>query len=820
MNKKHFIVFIAILSLAFYNKAVNRRRSLVAETLTTEDTPLSENGITKQTGPFKAKIPATKQFAEQAGQEYLTEFVYPFDPTEGLETIQMNFKDVALSELNEFIARSYNVTFIPDDAVTSEAPQQTAAFGTAAQRPLALNTVKLSFHTNKPMTKKQAWDLYTTFLDLAGLTLAPGPEPRIYRITNSATARGALPTYLGVDPNTLPDNDMKIRYLYFVENGNVETIALIVNTIKSSAAAPAQSFPELGAILITEKASNIKAIMRIVREIDRVTMPEAMSVIKLRQADATTVANQYAQLIGDANQPAALYQPRPRKPPTKTYFPQNMRIIAEPRTNTLILLGTHEAIKKVEDFIRTEIDKQVDLPYSPLHIYKLKYAYAPTVAQILQQVTAFNPQSIAAQYGGVRDGDKYFKPMNFVAEPQGNRIIINADYEDYLKVYELLKQIDVEQRQVAINMLILSVDNSYIQELGAQIRNRADGAFRSLFGKNVNFQTSGLNGNGIITNPVAPTASPEPPFGSPTNPVTPTTQQNGAVRLLGNLINLAVGNRPGTTLVTLGRDIFGIIGVIRTLETQGKIQVVNNPFFIATHKTPAVVTAGQTRRVLASITKGVSGDTPSNQDLPANLTVQVTPLISEEGLITLSINVTITDFTSSDNTSGDRTIKNLSTQAVVVNKEVLGLGGLVETNTTINYTKVPILGDIPVLGWLFKNEQRVETQSHLIILMSAEIIEPHDKARADEFTDYKVKEAKDLLCQIEVPANKRDPIHRWIFREDHINNNFNMIDSFMTASYNSQDVTQQAPETPDIKPVKRRSRRSIRDYVAKEEHHA
>ncbi len=772
------------------------------------------------TGPFaRVKPSESKELVEEGGQRFLTGFVYPFDATQGAATIQMNFKDVALSELNNFMAKAYDVTFIPDDAITSEAPAQ-PQFG-APPKPLALNTIKLSFHTNKPMTKKQAWDLYTTFLDLAGLTLTPGPAPRMFRITASASAKGALPTFLGVEPETLPDNDIKIRYLYFVENGNIDTISMVVNTIKSSAAAPVQQFPDIGAILITEKASNIKAIMRIVREIDRVTLPEAMSVMRLHQADATNVANLYSQLIGEAAPQAGVgYQPKPRKPTTKGYFPPNMRIIAEPRTNTLILLGTHEAIRKVEDFIKKEVDKEIELPYSPLHIYKLKHAYAPTVTQILQQVTAFNPQSVAAQYGGVRDRDKYFRPMNFVAEPSGNRIIISADYEDYLKIYDILQQLDVEQPQVAIKVLIINISDVITKEFGTQLRNTftaAGSGTRHLLSRNVNFQNSGLAGNlqnGIVQNPPIPPATPTTaavPFSTTPSP-TVTTNLGGATRLLGNLINLAAGNEPGTTLVTLGSDIFGVWGIVKALEAKNVVEVVSNPFIIATHKTPAIITSGTTRRVLSSQTQGVGSTVNSNQDIPANLTVQITPIISTiDRVISLSVVVDSTDFTEANPTSGNRTRREVSTQAVVADKEVLGLGGLVSTSYTEILTKVPVLGDIPLLGWFFKNKQLMEVQNNLVILISAEIIDPNENKDINIYTQQKVCQAKELLCEMEVPAEKRDPIHRWFFKDD-IRNNFDMIDDFVETAYRAEDVIK-----PTEAPIPSKPKKGIRDHITASE---
>lgn len=756
-------------------------------------------------GPFKPSNISLNGAEELPAQEYLSSFVYPFSEEEGKQEIKLYFKDTALSELNQFMSQAYDVSFIPDDAIMPEQLQP------GQQKPLPLSAIKLSFYTHKPLTKKEAWDLYTSFLDMAGLTLIPGPTDRIYRITNSTSAKGALPTYIGVDPETLPDNDMKIRYLFFAENGSIDTINMVANTIKSASAGQPQPFPDLGAILITDKSTNIKAMMRIIKEIDRATLPEAMSIIKLNKADAQTVAAMFTQLIGDPNAQQGFGAVRPRKASTKSYFPSNMRIIAEPRTNTLILLGTHDALQKVEDFIRKEIDKSIELPYSPLHIYKLKYAYAPTIEKILREVTNFNPSSEAAKYGGVRDGDKYFKSMTFVAEPTNNTIVISADYEDYLKVFDLLKKLDVEQPQVAIQILILDIDLSSTKSLGGQLRNKYNklggSSTRDLLGFDTNFQTSGLNGSGIITNP---------PTGTTT---TGTTTPPGSQRLLGNLINLVVGNQPGSTLVTLGEDMFGVWGILKILQAETDVTVVSNPYLLVTHKTSALISAGETRRVSSATVVGTS-TVPSNQDLTAATSVQVLPLISQDGLTSLSVTVTVSNFTDPNNqSSGNRTAKTITTQALLRSGkndyDVLALGGLNRTNVVESFTKVPILGDIPVLGWLFKNKTQIEQESSLVILISAQQIDPHHNKHINQITDYKVRGAKDLICSMGIPSDRRDPVQRWFFQDTNCPA-IGMIEEFENTSYADQtfDHSNEEPSI-DVRRsfVKPRSKRPLKNYL-------
>ena len=97
-------------------------------------------------------------------------------------------------------------------------------------------------------------------------------------------------------------------------------------------------------------------------------------------------------------------------------------MFAEPRTNSLILLGPQDAIKRIEDFITQSVDVDLSQPYSPLHVLPFRYADAKTVADIMNKVTKFGATTEAGKSGGVRGGDKYIKPITFTPEPETNRI--------------------------------------------------------------------------------------------------------------------------------------------------------------------------------------------------------------------------------------------------------------------------------------------------------------------------------------------------------------------------------------------------------------
>ncbi len=777
-------------------KKLRKRRSKRFEppTESMADVPLTEEEkkkfqeiIDTDTTAAERKKEEHKAFTTtiESGGIQLGQYLEPWKGTDPKEKVEMNFDNKELTELLKFLAQNLDIDFILDDAI-----EPNRADGL---QPLA--GTKITFKSTVPLTLKEAWDIGLTFLEMAGFSVVPSTLPRTYRVTVAASTtkpsanREPMPTFIGTDPEEIPNTDAKIRYVYFAENADLSTITQIIESMKSGSAGPLLEVPQLRAVIITDRAAIIRSMMNILREIDSVTLPETLSIIRLKHTDAKQVRELYYRLIGkDPTNPVFGPFARQRKPTTVQYFSEATRVFEEPFTNSLIVLGTRDNIKKFEDFIIKYIDKTLEVPFSPLHIIQLKYIDAASIAKILNDIIQkFNSDpanTAAALVGGVRDGNKFFRPtVRITEETSGNRLIINADYEEYLKIRDLIDKLDVEQPQVAIKVLILNVDLTNTNTLGVQLRNTqyccntTCNGFDSGLGPNVNFQTGNL-GLGLVTQQPATGASP--------------TSVNGAQRLLGNLINLAnavQGVSPfgaGTTLVTLGQDIWGFWGLLQALEMFTRVSVIANPFLITTHKYKAEIKIGETQRTTTALVEG-QREAQAQGDLSADLRVIVTPQISYDDMITLNVYVELTQFINS--TSQTRLSKQVSTEALLANKEVLALGGLIQDTINETVNKVPILGDIPLLGWLFKYKTKQIDRSSLLILICPEIIKPYEPETAEAFTFSKISDAKDTLFRMHDRSERRDPIHRWFFY-DHKDKEPSTIDKFVSTQQRYIDESQ------------------------------
>ncbi len=646
------------------------------------------------------------------------------------ETVEFNFEKADLSSFVKEIETIFDVTFMTDDIIEQ---------GSKQVRPLSGN--KISFKTNKPLSKKSAWSLFVDFLAMANFTIVPDGVPNRFKIKSSDTARKApLPTFFGVDISLLPTSDQLIRYVYFVENSSLRSITTMVDALRSpNPYSDLIILEDHKGFILTDKAYNVKTIVTIIKEIDKVSMPASLSIIKLKRIDAQQVKD----ILDTVNKTddAANTKIFNRKQPTSLYFPEGTRIIAEPRTNSLILLGTRETNERIEKFIVESIDIDIEQPYSGLHTYQLKYIDAETVADIMNNVCQFGGNTQASKYGGVRGGDKYLESLSFVAERETNRVLVRGRYEDFLIAQKIMAEMDEKQPQIAIDILLVSVNLSSQKQLGAQIRSKVPSGTNQLLGNNIKFQTSGLFQTGsIVQNNTGP----------------------GVDRLLGNLISLVNGTTPGNTIITLGQDLFGIWGIFQALNNTVNAQIIANPFLVATNQTPATLEVGTTRRVQ---TGTIVGSAPLNTlgDYKASLKVVVTPLINSDGMISLALDIVIEQFTQPDNpSSAEKTIKRVKTTAIAADKEVLALGGLIKTKVLNNTKKVPLLGDIPLLGWFFKNKDRTEEKDDLLLLISPRIIgQQKDDEQFNQFTKLHLDDYAKTCQTMEMYTEMRDPVNKF-----------------------------------------------------------
>jgi len=654
-------------------------------------------------------------------------------------------------------------------------------------------TARVTMFINDPFTLDQAWEKLNTILDLAGYSLIDkGSQCTIVK-TEKNIIQEPLPIYIGVPPEKIPDSDERIRYIYYLTNlkidgdfNKTDLHKILENLL------PEKTFlsdPLTNALIIIDKANNIKALMDVLVQLDSATYHETFEVIQLHNTDPNLIRSLFDDILKTAN--AKQYQFEPKKQLSESsYFPKNVRTIALPRTNSLLVLGNKMAIDRVRDFITKYIDVELESGKSILHIYKLQYMEANQIVGILRKVLKLDEggtgQSSEAGKSAInpktqeRAFDKIIIKTDGAPKDSGkdqyygnNNIIVACRNDDWVHIKSLIEQLDQAQPQVIIEVLIANLTLNEVHSLGALTANPNE----INFPPGVNLQAAQIGG-GVVISPFTP---PIPPTTTLADSITALTDTNPVTAPGGGTVpgSVVQAGLSGATVLAINNGTMGTAGalgsawtVLQMLDLFSYTKVIAHPHLIATNGKTAKVAIGQTRLISDQTTGSGGGTTVVKlKDIPAIYTVTVTPQIytsetpgGKDDAVSLKVNVDIVDFLPGANTANARLNRTVDTCALLKNGQILALGGLIDHEVDDSVYKTPIFGNIPILGWFMKSRGTTRTNSNLTIFIAPTIIEPRLRGGASKYTEDYVKITKQYSQEAELFDSLQDPVTRWFFK--------------------------------------------------------
>lgn len=652
--------------------------------------------------------------------------------------IYLNFENSSLANVVNYMAELRNINLLPDKALAD---------------------IKVSLTIREPLTIDGAWNIFLTLLEVSGFSIVEvGGLHKVMPKDKKMTE--ALPIFINVPYTTLPDSDLTVRYVMFLQNLQIDSVKDLLDSLLSD---KHTLFPyaQANCFIITDRCYNIKSAMKVIHELDAMGQPETVVVMRLKRTNATDVKGLIEGLMSKKqdNNPLARFFAKPVESTTE-YFPSGTKIVSEDRTNSLILMGSPGPIEKIKDFIMAHIDVDLKAAESPLHIYELQYSDATAVAEILTAVTA-PPEGgagqQAAKYGAIRGGVKYFKPMKFTVDKDANRLIISCtDKQDWILLKSIIKDLDKPQPQVAIETLYVSINEDDIKQMGGSIRNKKEGQL----GNSINFQAAST-GNASLTE------------ASDKNPVT----------LLGSMLTQLITSQ-GSTLLTFGKNT-NIWAVFNMLKSRTNASILSQPFITVANKVAGKITVGSENNVP---TEESDSGKKGYGVVTADTSLEVEPQINLDGVIRLKISVNISEFTNE--TLGNKSVNHLSTNISMADGQVLVLGGFMQTKVSENTNKTPLLADIPILGWFFKNQSRNVKRKYIFIFMAPNIVKPRSTPGVELYSKMKLHQATNDIESGIKTVKTHDPLLNWFFDPKGENYSHKVVD-FANARYQ--------PTTVDIK---------------------
>ena len=579
--------------------------------------------------------------------------------------------------------------------------------------------------SEKSISKTQAFALLASALRLQGYAVVSGDG--YAKVVPEADAKlQSVPTQVGNGASQVKGDQIATQVFYLNYESSANLLAVLRPLISPNNTINAN--PGNNSLVITDYADNLKRLAKIIAALD-VPASTDLDVIPVRYAIASDLASMVNKLMEGGGSAAGA-----------TADAGKVSVLADPRTNSLVLRAPSAARANLAKSLISKLD-QPTTQLGNVHVVYLKNADATKLAQTLRSVVTSDGTAATAQQGsnnlatnnqlsqnnsgmnstglggGSQGGGTGGAALNnapqqlssggaagFIqADASTNTLILTCNEAVYRNLRAVIDQLDVRRAQVYIEALIVEVTSAKASEFGVQ--------------------WLGLSGNDSSTYRVGGGTS----FAGGTG---------------NNLLSLATGDGkvlPGAGMTIgifkqLANGKLGLGAVAHTLESDGGTNILSTPNVFTLDNELATIRVGQNVPILTgqfTTTSGTSTNpfqTIDRKDV--GLTLKVRPQISEGGTIKLAIyNESSSIDTSVTSESGivlkTRTIE---TNIIADDGQIVVLGGLISDDAGDNVEKVRGLGDIPVLGNLFKYQKRNRKKTNLMVFLRPVVIRNKDQS--------------------------------------------------------------------------------------------
>lgn len=674
-------------------------------------------------------------------------------------------------------------------------------------------TVKL----DQPLSLADAWVFAHSLLEQAGYALIDkGDYSQIIKVTKD-THRQGLPIFIEIPLEQLADSDERILYMLYLENikmskeSGTELKKLMQKILPENAFNLADE--STNAIIIGAKSREIKSIIKIIKKLDQSRFQEKMEFVNLHYSSAQAVATLFAQEILKDDQQGTRYRPSLRKKTDVSYFSKNLRVVAETRLNALIVVGQAQAIERLKKFIKIYIDIPPEQGNSILHTYQLQYLNAEEFAPTLERIVSSTREGGTGQAtGGKKEGStqrSFDEVIITIDKPQqqaqqqegaqtkieyfgGNRLVIACNTKDWKQIESLIEDLDIPQPQVLLEVLIadLTIDDS--RALGSQFRNPQKIPILN----KVELQSAQLSPGVVVDNNEDPMS------------IAGDMLRNAFTDSAGNPASLADFAQAGSSVISLSDNNGQVWSVIQILKLFSHSKILSHPHVVATNNREALVKIGQQRLVAGNVSNAYGGSTVQNREyINADLEVRITPKITAENSVNLSILIKINEFIADAGDSNARADREIKTNAIVRDGELLTLGGLTQTTSQDGANRTPGIEKVPLLGWFFKRNSKNVRKNNLTIFISPTIIYPRLRGGMGKYTQNYIDMNRRYAHDSSLFDGLKDPITRWFFTTTQ-NSIEEAVDDF-TERYTLNDVSDALENGPAPMPKKESKKQKL-----------
>ncbi|TVT32524.1 type II secretion system secretin GspD [Marinobacter vinifirmus] len=548
---------------------------------------------------------------------------------------------------------------------------------------------KVTVLSSAPMNKDEIYDLFLAVLNVHGFTAIPGEE--VVKIVQQVDAKQSAEI---LDRFPVTPSEQLITRVIQIDNANALELVPILRPLVAKYGHLA-GVAAANALIVSDHSSNIQRIEQIVRELDSPSKYE-VEVIQLKEAWVGDMVKLLQELAPDELGRAG-----------GDNVARKYNVTADERSNRLILRGDQTFRDKMRGLIR-----QLDQPSATggtTNVIRLRHADAKVLTEILKgvmgEVAREAPGASGAAGGG--SGSRQSSSFSVFADEGLNALVVRGEPSLMQEAEQIVAALDVRRAQVMIEAAIVEISDELGDQLGVQLA-----AGDESVGSVPAIGTNLTSGEGMV----------------------------GLNSVIGALVGDMIPQLGGGITIGAGeRDENGITwGVlIQALSSSSAANLLSTPSIITLDNQESEIIVGQNVPFRTGEST-VTGDGTTNpfttiERRDVGLSLKVTPTISADGLVRLVVEQTTEDISTTNVAGASDLITNkreIKTTVLADDGETVVLGGLIKDDYQVSKSKVPLLGDIPLLGRLFSSESETRVKRNLLVFLRPTIMLGKDESVA------------------------------------------------------------------------------------------
>jgi len=553
-------------------------------------------------------------------------------------------------------------------------------------------------------TKIRLSEVYTvleSILEVKGYAAVPAGRNLVKIVPRAEAAKRNLQVRFGSNPSEIPQNDSLVTQIIPLSYADAAEISQIIQP-RLAAGAQMATYSKTNSIVITDSSSNIHHIAKIIQNLD---VKEQITVFDLNYASAQALSEQITRII----QKSRIASPQVGRNRSTPQIGTGIKILPDVRTNSLIVVANAQDTETIERLI-IQLDVERPISANNVHVVYLENAQAKEVAASL---TA----ALANRITGALENTQQ---VQVTADEGTNALIITASAQDFEIIAGIIEKLDIVREQVLVEMLIMEVGEDGLKEIGidwATLDEAVEDSIRFFgatnFGPRVDFLSGDLEGLAV-----------------------------GAWRADGSDVRIGA--------------------ILHALEKQSGVNILSTPHITTNNHSKAKIIVGENRPfVMESRITESDPLTPTViktfEYKDVGISLEITPHISQGGLVRLEIDSEfsklIEDVTSPF-TDTPTTAKRQAQTVISMNSgSTIVIGGLIRDDKTTIEKKIPLLGDLPLIGGLFKFQRDQLQKTNLLIFITPHVMSSQEDL--EQITEEKRKEMNSALENSKINNNQR-----------------------------------------------------------------